>query len=110
MGSKREGGDRFLPQNEGFKFPRSGEFSNAYWFVVSIIQFSVTLTNVVFKETVIYDGMWDAFSRSRVSLVIKLQGGESTDVFFVPALAEVQGLFCYQRERWSVGYVSLCTF
>lgn len=100
----------FCHKTRVLSFPRSGEFFNAYWFVVSIIQFSVTLTNVVFKETVIYDGMWDAFSRSRVSLVIKLQGGESTDVFFVPALAEVQGLFCYQRERWSVGYVSLCTF
>ncbi len=32
-----------------------------------ILHFLVTLTNVVFKETVIYDGMRDAFSRSRVS-------------------------------------------
>ena len=81
MGSRREGGDRFLPQNEGLKFPRTGEFFNVYWFIVLIIQFSVTLIYVVFKETVIYDGMWDAFSRSRVSLVIKLQGGERARMY-----------------------------
>ena len=66
MGSRREGGDRFLPQNEGFKFPRRQRI--LYWFIVVIIlHFSLTLINVVFKETVIYDGMRDAFSRSRVS-------------------------------------------
>ena len=65
MGSGREGGDRFLPHNEGFKFPGAREF---YIMVHGIIlHFLVTLTNVVFKETVIYDGMRDAFSRSRVS-------------------------------------------
>ena len=31
MGSRREGGDRFLPQNEGLKFPRTGEFFHVYW-------------------------------------------------------------------------------
>ena len=66
MGSRREGGDRFLPQNEGFKFPWRQRI--LYWFIVVIIlHFSLTLINVVFKETVIYDGMRDAFSRSRVS-------------------------------------------